>query len=593
MSEATEGRIRRILREARRRLGRTLDEQRRQASHAEALPQLAVLGVTCGLLAAGVMIAFRGVIEISQAALLPPGGPENYENLTLRLQFLFPITGAAILAGMFLRTPDATPHVGIVHVLERLAYHQGRLPFRNALAQFLGAVVAIVSGMPVGREGPAVHLGAASASLVGQHLALPNNALRVLVGCGAAAAIAASFNTPLAGVAFAMEVVLVEYTVSGFAPVILAAVSATAVTRLAYGADPAFTVPPLTFGSPWEMPYVLVMGVAIGALAAAFIALVEATTKRSSRWPFWSRALLAGLLTGLCALAVPEIMGIGYDTVSSTLRGEMGARLLLAIVALKLLSTGAVIGLGIPGGLIGPVVVIGAAAGGAFGALALWATPAHVSSPALYALIGLGAMMAGTLHAPLAALTAMLELTGNPNIIWPGMLAVIAAYGVSRVAFAQQPVFIALMQARGLDYRNDPILQSLRRVGVAAVMDSRVAALPRMSARAAIDATLASSPTWILVLSAEKPIALLPALDLARQTLEKPDVAEFDLLEVPAGRLQVAPIPLQATLQEALDTMDTSGVQALFVVPASAWEEVHAYGVVTRDHIDRSYHYSR
>jgi hypothetical protein len=267
--------------------------------------------------------------------------------------------------------------------------------------------------------------------------------------------------------------------------------------------------------------------------------------------------------------------------------------LLLAIVVFKLLATGAVIGLGIPGGLIGPVVVIGAAAGGALGALGQWVAPTHVSSPGLYALIGLGAMMAGTLHAPLAALTAMLELTGNPNIIWPGMLAVIAAYGVSRVGFAQQPAFVTLLRARGLDYRSDPILQSLRRVGVAAVMDPRVAALPRLSDRPAIDAVLAASPSWILVLGVHGPIALLPALDLARQTIEEPGVIEFDLVEIPADRLQVAPISLQATLQDALDAMDTTGAQALFVVPATPWGEEHTYGIVTREHIEKSYRYRR
>ena len=572
-------------------LRRLLEDQRLKVSRAEALPQLAVLGIACGLLAGLVMIAFRMAIELGQAALLPPGGVENYEALAPAMRFVFPLVGALVIIAIFQPLPELARCVGVVHVMERLAYHQARLPLRNALAQFVGAAVAIVSGMPVGREGPAIHLGAASASLLGRRLGLPNNSLRVLVGCGAAAAIAASFNTPLAGVAFAMEVVLMEYTVVGFAPVILAAVSATAVTHVAYGDAPAFNVPPLTLGSVWELPYVLVAGLAIGGLAAAFIGLVDRTARRTGDWPFWIRALAAGVLSGLCALPAPQIMGIGYGTVGEALLGNLPLTVLVAIVAFKLLATGVTIGMGLPGGLIGPVVVIGAAAGGALSALGQWIAPASVSSSAFYALIGLGAMMAGTLHAPLAALTAMLELTGNPHIIWPGMLAAIAAYGVSRVAFGQQAVFVTLLRARGLDYGSDPIAQSLRRVGVGAAMDLSVVALPRNASRAAIDAALAGRPSWILVLGERDPQALLPAQDLARRTMEDGAAAGFDLLEVPAGRLQVAPIPLQATLQEAVETMDRTGAEALYVVRTASADGTRAYGALTRADIERTYRY--
>lgn len=577
--------------ELRAKLGIALEGQRLRVSRAEALPQFAALGILCGLLAAVVMIVFRVVIEFAQGALLPPGGPENYEDLGVVARFIFPMAGVLVIAAIFHRLSDASRNVGPVHVLERLAYHQGRLPLKSAIVQFVSAAVAIVSGLSVGREGPAIHLGAASASLAGQYLRLPNNSLRILVGCGVAAAIAASFNTPLAGVAFAMEVVLMEYTVVGFAPVILAAVSATAVTHIVYGAAPAFAVPTVVLKSVWELPYVLGMGLMIGMLAAAFTAIIDHTARRTGAWSFWTRAALVGALTGLCALPAPQIMGVGYDTVGNTLLGNLAISVLLTVIVFKLLVTGLTIGMGMPGGLIGPLVVIGAAAGSALGVFGQWFAPDSVSSPALYALIGLGAMMAGTLHAPLAALTAMLELTGNPNIIWPGMLAVIAAYGISRVVFGQQPIFITLMRARGLDYQNDPILQSLRRVGVGAVMDTGVAVLPRLAGRGAIDAALARSPGWLLVLDGDGPAALLPAMDLARQRMEAPDAGDLDLLEFPAKRLQAAPVALEATLQEALEVMEATGAEALYVLRAAAYGGTPAYGIVTRADIDKNYRY--
>ena len=383
-----------------------------------------------------------------------------------------------------------------------------------------------------------------------------------------------------------------EYTVVGFAPVILAAVSATAVTHVVYGDAPAFVVPPLTLASLWELPYVLGMGLAIGVLAAAFM-------RSSARPRVVPRPGRSG--PAPCSRdADGRVRSPGATDYGHRLRhcgrdllGNFPLTVLLAIVAFKLLATGAAIGLGIPGGLIGPVIVIGATAGGALGVLGQWLAPITVSSPAFYALIGVWAMMAGTLHAPLAALTAMLEFTGNPHIIWPGMLATIAAYGVSRVIFGQQPVFVALMRARGLDYRNDPIVQSLRRVSVGAAMDLSVAGLPRRAARAEIDAALARNPLWVLVLGSIGPEALLPAMDLVRQTMERPDAEAFDLLDLPAGRLQLAPIPLEATLQEALDAMDASGAEALYIARPPASAMTQAYGVVTRADIDTNYRFAR
>lgn len=570
----------------RARLARAVDAQRLRVSRAEALPQLAVLGVVCGVATALVMVAFRLLIEHAQAAFLPPGSIENYEGLDAATRLALPLAGGVLLALLFLPLPDLRRHVGVVHVMERLAYHQGRLPLANGVLQFVAAAIAIVAGMSVGREGPAIHMGAASGSVLGQRLRLPNNGIRVLVGCGVAAAIAASFNTPLAGVVFTMEVVLMEYTVVGFAPVILAAVSATAVTQLVYGATPAFVVPAMTLASLWELPWILVIGLVIGGLAAAFIAIVERTARATRRVPLVVRFVGAGAVCGLLAVPAPQIMGIGYDTVTSALVGELSLAVLGSVVVFKLLASGLAIGAGVPGGLIGPLVFVGAAAGGALGLIgqAAAGAVASVSSAGFYALVGIGAMMAGALHAPLAALTAMLELTGNPHVLWPGMLAAIAAYGVSRVLFRQDPVFVTLLRARGLDYRNDPVAQSLRRVGVAAAMDREFAVLPRTAERAAVERALAGRVRWVVVTgSGDRPAMLLAATDLARAVVDAPDASVFDLVELPAARLGIASIGVEATLQQALEALAEAGAEALCVTGAGAGAVL---GVLTRHEID-------
>ncbi|MFV2090866.1 MAG: chloride channel protein, partial [Pseudomonadales bacterium] len=183
----------------------------RQLANVDALPQLSILAIGAGLLTGIVILVFRVAVDYILGHWLLPEGSESFEALGYARRFLLPIIGAGILAVTLSRLATADRHVGVVHVMERLSRHQGHLPVKNALVQFFGGILALVSGQSGGREGPAIHLGAASSSLLGQAFNLPNNSVRTLVACGAAAAIAGSFNTPIAGVIFAMEVVMMEY----------------------------------------------------------------------------------------------------------------------------------------------------------------------------------------------------------------------------------------------------------------------------------------------------------------------------------------------------------------------------------------------
>ncbi|MGB5441243.1 MAG: chloride channel protein [Gammaproteobacteria bacterium] len=574
-----------------RRWNEWLDNLGLRLSSLHALPQLAMLAIPVGLLSAAVIIAFRMLVESMQALLLPGGGVENYEALAPLLRFLLP-AGGGLLIGLGLQyLRDETRQTGIVHVMERLAYHQGKLPLRNAITQFLAAAISIISGHSVGREGPSVHLGATSGSQLGQWLRLPHNSNRTLAACGIAAAIAASFNTPLAGVIFAMEVVMMEYSLASFAPVILSAVIATTLTQAVFGSGTVFTIPPTQLGSLLELPYVTLMGIALGSLAALFIHLLQHSTRRSAGWPIWIRCSLGGSLVGCIALLVPEVMGIGYDTVNQALLGQLGLSVLLGITVAKLLATALGLGLGLPGGLIGPTLVIGAVAGGAMGIMAdIW-LPGDIASPAFYAMIGMGTMMGATLQAPLAALTAMLELTANPHIILPGMLALIAGGLVSSEVFGKASVYLVLLRARGLDYNDTPLTQTLRRIGVASVMDRQLETLPETCSREQVRTALESEPRWIVILQDTTPHSLMPAADLARH-LQEPGPAEeslINLLDIPATRLEFSDIDFQSTLQEALEKINSTGKEALYVTRNAAPGIRRIHGVLTREMIDQSY----
>ena len=225
--------------------------------------------------------------------------------------------------------------------------HYGVLPLRNALLQFIGGAFALATGQSGGREGPGVHLGGAINSLLGQRLGLPNNSLRILIACGTAGSIAAAFNTPLAGVIFAMEVIIAEYTVVGFIPVILASVSASAISQLLSPKGAVFNIPELGLGSLLEMPYIILLGILCGISVTLFIK-VSKQASRLSHWPVAVRFALAGLLTGSLALAVPQILGIGYDTLNDVLQGQVAVQALLIIASCKLLATAVSCGVGMP-----------------------------------------------------------------------------------------------------------------------------------------------------------------------------------------------------------------------------------------------------
>lgn len=555
----------------------------------DALLLLSLLGLVTGVFTGAVILLFRLAVEGTQEMLLPGRGPENYESLLAWQRVALPVAGAIVLALLFRWLAKGLHTLGVAGVIERMTYHQGHISLRGLVLQFVTAAVAIISGHSVGREGPHVYLGGAVGSVLGQRLAVPNNAIRTLVGCGTAAGIAASFNTPLAGVVFALEVIMMEYSTTSFIPVLLAAVSATALSNVLLGTEPAFAVPGLELQTLAEMGVVIVLGVVAGTMAAAFIHAVQALASRASGIAIWWRIAIGGLLMGLIGLAVPEVMGIGYDSVDNALNGQYAIGLLVVLALAKLLATAIVIGLGVPGGTIGPTLFIGAMLGALVAALANLVPVGPAVEPGFYALLGLGAMMSASLQAPLSALTAMLELTHNPAVILPGMLAVVIAGLTASEVFGKRSLFLSMLQAKGRDYRVSPVLQALRRTGVASAMDRRFVRSDPLLSRAEAETLLAEEPSWILLNIDERPRVALRAIDLATYIESAAVPQDIDLLEIPGKRLQLAPIDLRQTLQEALKRLDGSQAEALYVESVTVPGIRRIYGVLTRETVESAY----
>jgi chloride channel protein, CIC family len=404
------------------------------------LIRLTFLGALAGLGASAVVLAFRWLIETGQIAFLPDGALGNYEGLPHWAVLALPVGGGLVLGLIFDRLPQHLRAVGIVHIIRQLR-HTGRpdLPLANAVVQFFAGSFAIVCGHSVDREGPGVHLGAAAGTQVGRRA--EDAETFTLTACGAAAAIAAAFNTPLAGVVFVIEVLGVRYRVDRFIPIITASATGAIVSRAAYGATPSFSIgSELNMGSLYELGLLALLGVVIGLLAVGFTALTESTSSFTRKWRPSIAFTTAGLLTGLIGLVYPQILGISYDTLDGILNAQLTGGVLVGLALGKLVATAVSIGLRVPGGLIGPSLVIGGAVGGLLGSniqyLAL-----NTGSESFYATIGMIAMMSALLRAPLAAMFALLELTAEPNIIFPGMTAVVCADLVARQILGKESVF--------------------------------------------------------------------------------------------------------------------------------------------------------
>jgi len=351
---------------------------------------------------------------------------------------------------------------GVSGVLADLVERKGRIHPRQMGTETIGTALAIGSGASLGREGPTVALGALIASEIGHKLGLTEQQLRTLIGCGAAAGIAASFNTPIAGVLFALEVILADYAIATFSPIVIASVLATVIARSEVGNFPAFTIPEYNLISVWEIPAYVGIGVVCGLVAALFIKSLGPTRELFERWipDRRLRPAAVGFVIGCMALAVPQVISIGYGIVGDMLLERVHPELLhivlplggfLAIILVgKLIATVLSASGGFPGGLLGPVLFMGATVGALFGDIAHHFSPAYSESYGAYALVAAGALTAAALQAPITVMLMIFEMTADYHIMLPLMAACSVATLVKR-GFGRASVFTEALEERGIE----------------------------------------------------------------------------------------------------------------------------------------------
>ncbi|MCB1970618.1 MAG: chloride channel protein [Geminicoccaceae bacterium] len=412
---------------ARRLLDRMGDDQIR----------LSVLALAVGAAAGYGSIAFRLLIDVVTLTIYgvrEEQMPIAAAGMAPLLLIAITTTGGLALgiASRFLFV-DGRPQ-GVADVIEASALRNGRMTWRSIWAAATYSVCTIGIGGSVGREGPIVHLGAGLASQVGHWLHLSPSLGRTLLGCGVAAAVAAAFNAPIAGVFFALEVVVGHYGLGAFSPVVISSLIGTIVTRLHIGDNPAFDLGTQQVQSFWEVPAFILLGVFSAITAIVLMrgmGFVQSVHQRLGT-PFWLQPACGGLLLGLIALYYPEVLGIGYVMTNHALFNETPLNLLIAFAIAKIVATSLCHGSRMGGGIFSPSLAIGALSGGAFGTVATALVPSLGSQPSVYAVIGMGAVAASTLGAPISTIIMIFELTTDYGVTFALMASVSVAALITR-----------------------------------------------------------------------------------------------------------------------------------------------------------------
>lgn len=388
---------------------------------------LSLVAIVIGILGGYGALLFRYAIKAAQYGFYQNAGDilTFHQSIPIYVKILIPALGGLIVGPLiYFGAREAKGH-GVPEVMEAVALKGGRIRARVAIVKIIASGISIGSGGSVGREGPIVQIGSSIGSSLSQLLKAPSLRQRTFVGCGAAAGIAATFNAPIAGALFAAEVILGDFGISTFSPVVLSSVTATTISRHYLGDFPAFIIPTYKVVSLWEFLFYPLLGIVSGLVALLFIVTLYKfeDSFEKMKIPEYLQPALGGLILGFIFLKFPYVFGVGYGSINMSLKNELSAVLLISLVFIKILATSLTIGSGGSGGIFAPSLFIGAMTGGFFGWGVHTMFPRITADPGAYALVAMGAVVAGTTHAPITAIIIIFEMTTTYHIILPLMFA--------------------------------------------------------------------------------------------------------------------------------------------------------------------------
>ena len=496
-----------------------------------------------------------------------------------------PIVGGLIYGPLVSRfAPEARGH-GVPEVMLAVNRRGGRIRPQVPIVKSLASALCIGSGGSVGREGPIVQIGSALGSVLGQLARVSESRLRLLVACGAAAGISATFNAPIAGVFFALELILRSFDAESFGYVVLSSVAADAIGRAAFGSKPFLTLPGFNFTSPLELVLYAGLGILAVGVGVAFIRILyagEDIADRLWRGPAWLRPGACGILLGLLLLAVPQMYGVGYGVLQQAVAGHYAALVLVGLLVAKILATSLTMWIGGSGGVFAPSLFMGAMLGSAYGAVAHQAIPGLAGAAGAYGLVGMGAVFAATGRAPITAVIIIFELTGNYRIILPLMCAVVVATALSN-AVTKDTIYTLKLRRRGIDIDAPTAPSRLARIQIGDAMgrmpvplapEQPLESLVRRFAAERTESLPVITPDGVL-------LGIVAAADVERAIEHLPDGP------VTAGALaqSVPQLHPQDSLEEAVGALGSSDREGVPVID----EAGRVIGWITHRQLFRAY----
>ncbi|MGD8726965.1 MAG: chloride channel protein [Gemmatimonadales bacterium] len=438
---------------------------------------MVLVAVVIGLLGGLCAVGFREFIQIINRIAWHQGpySLDYIAGLSWWWKVVAPAVGGLIV-GLIIHffAREAKGH-GVPEVMEAVALRGGRIRPRVVVAKLLASGISIGSGGSVGREGPIVQIGSALGSTMGQWLKVDERRLRTLVGCGAAAGIAGTFNAPVAGALFAVEIIVGDFGVAQFSPIVISSVAATVVSQHFLGDFPAFEVPAYSLVHASELFAYAGLGILAALVALAFIRVLYGMEDAFDRLRIFTPAktLMGGALVGFIGIGLPHVFGVGYEAINEALNGTLVWQFMLLLVVAKILAVAITIGSGGSGGIFAPSLFIGAMLGGAVGTVVHSVWPVATAGTGAYALVGMGAVVAAGTHAPITAILIIFELTGEYRIILPLMISCIIATLLA-TRLQRSSIYTLKLLRRGIDIHRGRAVNVLQHLEVAEAMRSDI-----------------------------------------------------------------------------------------------------------------------
>ncbi len=417
---------------------------------------LIIMALIIGIIGGYGAILFRNAIKFFQSVFFQSWHVDlaYIESLPWYIKLFVPAIGGLIVGPIiYFFAREAKGH-GVPEVMEAIILKGGKIRPRVVVAKIIASAVSIGSGGSVGREGPIVQIGSAAGSTLGQLLHVRGSILRTLVAAGAAAGIAGTFNAPIAGAIFSLEILLGDFAIAQFSPIVVASVTSTVISRHYLGNYPAFDIPSYELVSIWEFIPYTILGVLAAFVAISFIVSVYSFEDifEKIKIPEWIKPAIGGLFIGAMGIFIPHIYGVGYETMDLALAGKLAWGFLVFLVFAKLLATSVTIGSGGSGGVFAPSLFLGATLGGAIGTIGHIFFPEIVGTPGSYALVGMGAVAGATMHAPITSILILFELTNDYRIILPLMTSIIIST-VIKMHFYKESIYSLKLKRKGLDIK--------------------------------------------------------------------------------------------------------------------------------------------